>query len=299
MSLPRCPACRGEELPLFLTEAEVAGELEARERFFLERLDRDLPAAQLRDITDVALGTPAPIVRCARCGTLIRESDEASFREDVYDPRALEAIHQSHVAAFRRKKAQFDGLLEPGARVIEIGSYVGGFAQIAAEIRWRIAAVDIGPETARFTRSLGIPTLETSFEEGPFDEDSIDGVFVWNCFEQLSSPRRTVAAIARTLRRHGLLIVRVPDARLYAAHSSLRILAYNGFLGWPHRFGYDIPALRRLCEASDLRFVSARRSRAMRPHRASMHRWAQAEEIAAMSDPAARGWLEVTFEKAA
>src|SRR5688572_7493385 len=61
MSRLRCPSCHESELPLFLTAAEIESELVARERFFVERLGRRFPRAEMKDITDLALGIPASI----------------------------------------------------------------------------------------------------------------------------------------------------------------------------------------------------------------------------------------------
>lgn len=306
MSLLHCPSCDERNLSLFLTAGEVESEVESREWFFHERLDGHYPTSQMKDITNLAFGVPAAIFRCPRCGTLVRDvgaNDEDRFREDAYEPRALEGVHAAHTAAFRRILPRLRALLQSGSRVIEIGSYAGGFARVAAESGWRFTGIDIGGQTTRYTRRLGFETIRAPFEECQFEKSSADGIFIWNCFEQLPSPRSTLAEVARILKVSGLLVLRIPDARFYAAvrglPASLELLGYNGLLGWPHRFGYDLSAVRQLCGASNLRFVGSRRSRAMRPHREAMHRWSQFEETASMSDAAHRGWLEVTFQKTA
>ena len=229
-----CPSCGEEPSALFLTAHAIEDELAARERFF----------PRGRDLTDVVLGRPADVLRCERCGILIRGGapDDDAFRHDRYNTALLRALHESHAVAFRAKRDDYRPLLPPDARVVEVGSYAGGFLRAATDWGWQPAGVDIGRDTCRFTAALGFD-MRDAFD---LPSQSIDGLFVWNCFEQLSDPRALLAAAHHALRAGGLLVIRVPDADLYAARADLRAIADNGLLGWPHRFGFGVRALRRL-----------------------------------------------------
>lgn len=130
-----CPVCGRSTAAVFLSRSEIATELSERDRFFARRLTRPFSSEELRDVTNVALGTPAAILRCMRCGVLIRNDvpgDEV-FREDHYSNDALRRLHETHVMAFREKEADYRPLVPPRARVIEVGSYAGGFLTVAAE----------------------------------------------------------------------------------------------------------------------------------------------------------------------
>jgi SAM-dependent methyltransferase len=165
-------------------------------------------------------------------------------------------------------------MLKPGARVVEIGSYAGGFLRAATDWGWQVTGVDIGRDTARFTASLG---FETSFD---FRATSIDGLFIWNCFEQIADPRTLLGTAHGALREYGLLVVRVPDADLYLHWRDRHLLAANGLLGWPHRFGYGVTALRRMAEEHGFELVRVLRRPALPP--------LPAEEP---------GWIELTFQR--
>jgi SAM-dependent methyltransferase len=261
----KCPSCREEPSERFLDARAVEDELALRRRL--------LPRG--RDLTDVALGTPADILRCARCGILIRDdAGDDVFREDRYCAAVLRALHELHSAAFRAKRSDYRALLPRGARVVEIGSYAGGFLRAASEWGWRGAGVDIGADTARFTASLG---FEMSFD---FASRTVDGVFVWNCFEQLADPRALLAAARDALRDDGVLVLRVPDVDVYVRRRDLRVLAANGFLGWPHRHGFGVAALRRMAAEHGFALCRVLR-RAPLPPLPATH----------------RGWLELTFRK--
>ena len=291
-----CPVCGNPAGAVCLTKDEIAEELRARDRFFAARLARSFSRDALRDLTSAVLGTPAAILRCARCGVLIRDAapgDEA-FRDDRYDDEVLEALHETHARAFAAKECDYRSLLPPGARVIEIGSYVGGFLSAAAQWGWRAAGVDIGRDPVRFCRGRGLDVQRRRFEACAFDPASADAVFIWNCFEQIAEPAEVLAAVRRVLCERGLLVIRVPDAEFYLRHTSLEVLAYNSLLGWPHRFGYDAASLRRLVQQHGFAFVRSLRRPAVRPLRDAMRAWAREEEARLIGD-ANYGWIEATF----
>jgi hypothetical protein len=262
--MTRCPSCGEAPTALLLDARAIEDELAARRRFF----------ARGRDLTDVTLGEPADILRCDRCGILIRDDapDEDAFRDDRYNLAVLRALHEAHAAVFRAKRRDYAALLASRARVVEIGSYAGGFLRAATEWGWRPIGIDIGRDTSHFTADLGFEMVS--------DFSIADGIFIWNCFEQLADPRAMLAKAHHALRDGGVLVLRVPDADLYATSHNRVVLACNGMLGWPHRFGYGAAALRRLAEGHGFVLQRALR-RAPLPPLPDVH----------------RGWLELTFRK--
>ncbi|PYQ26044.1 MAG: hypothetical protein DMF56_25705 [Acidobacteria bacterium] len=282
---------------LFLDRMEIEAELHARNRFFARRLEQRFSHEELRDVTNVVLGTPAAVMRCSRCGILIRDAapDEDVFRHDQYGADVLERLHETHVRAFRAKAIDYRPLLPSGARVIEVGSYVGGFLSVAEEWGWRAIGTDIGCDVVRFCRRRGLDARCLELRDCALE---VDAVFIWNCFEQLASPHEMLTNARRLLHDSGLLVIRVPDAAFYVQRrkdqSAFPLLAYNGLLGWPHRFGYDIAALRGLVEKHRFTFLRALRREAIRPLRDALHSWAREEESAVMGE-GNRGWIELTF----
>jgi len=293
-----CPLCGGRPAQRFLDRNEVAAELAFRDRFFSDRFERPLAPEELRDVTNVLLGIPADILRCRTCDVLVRDEapDENAFRADHYDECVLRSLHVTHADAFRAKDADYRPLLPPGSRVAEIGSYVGGFLSAAREWGWSAIGCDVGEDTARFTREAGFDTRCVCFEDAGFATDSLDAVFIWNCFEQLPACRDTLDAIHRTLRHDGLLVIRVPDAAFYARNreSSRPVLAYNGLLGWPHRFGFNEEAIERLASQHQFALQRVLHRPVIRPFRNAMRSWAQEEESALIGEQTF-GWMELTY----
>ena len=293
-----CPLCEETAATIFLTAAQIAAELHARDRFFAARLDPRFSREGFRDVTDVVLGTPAPILRCVGCGVLIRDAAPAEdvFREDRYDDDLLEILHATHAQAFEGKERDYRPLAPPGARVFEVGSYVGGFLRAAAKWGWRVRGADIGRDVVRFCRSRGMDVQCLPFERCNLEARSLDQLFVWNCFEQIEQPVEFLAEARRVLRRGGLLVIRVPDADFYIRTRQQDVLAYNALLGWPHRFGYDAEALRHLVEREGFALVRVLRRPAVRPFREAMHSWARDEEARVIGE-SGHGWIEATFRQ--
>jgi SAM-dependent methyltransferase len=279
-----CAHCHEPPTIPFRTRDEIAAELAMRDAFFSRRLDRHPSRHELRDLTSMLLGTPADILRCEACGILVRDEapDEDAFRHDRYERAELESLHAAHAVAFREKEADYRPLLRGGAEIVEVGSYVGGFLTVARQWCWDAIGVDIGRDTSRFSRALGFDVRSVPLEQCGFEQASFDAVFIWNCFEQLTAPRVALAEARRILRRSGVLVLRVPDARFYSQCRSLAPLAYNGLLGWPHRFGFDAPALCRL--AAECGFAPQRVLRA--PAIGPLPVWCPVF-----------GWIEATFRK--
>jgi len=265
--MTRCPACGAEPGALLLDARSIGRQLDARRR----TLGRG------RDLTEMTLGEPADILLCERCGILIRSEapGDDAFRDDRYAAAVLRELHAAHAYAFRAKARDYQALLPAGAPVIEIGSYAGGFLRAATEWGWRPTGVDIGRDTWRFTASLG-------FDMSPGPSKPADAVFIWNCFEQISDPHAILAGARAALGDGGVLVIRVPDAELYARCRDLRVLSRSGLLGWPHRFGYGVAALRSLAARHGFVVERALRRGPLPP----------------LPDVPG-GWLEVVFRKVA
>jgi SAM-dependent methyltransferase len=177
----------------------------------------------------------------------------------------MEQMLRTYIDEFRAREARIRPLLPEGAKAIEIGSYVGGFLHVAREWGWDVVGLDVGEDTSHFTRAKGYPTRTASLDECAFDDASLDGVFIWNTFEQIDDPRALLAEVHRVLRPRGVLVIRTPNALFYAMiealldlrhplplddHDPLIIaLGHANLLGFPHLYGFSATSLDRLVTA--------------------------------------------------
>jgi SAM-dependent methyltransferase len=91
-----------------------------------------------------------------------------------------------------------------------------------------------------------------------FEPRTFDGVFVWNCFEQIEDPEPLLTECSRILKHEGLLVLRTPNEVFYSICRQLLLdsalaaperrfvidaLGYNNLLGFPYLYGYGAERL--------------------------------------------------------
>jgi len=266
-----CPACGGARFEVLLTPDDVEAEQRWLRRFYRRRVAGG--EDELADRTEFTQSEPTDIVRCLRCGTLLRDPRpspdalRALYARDTYGEEALAALAENQEAFFSEKARGFAPLLPGGARVLEVGPFVGGFLAAARERGWRATGVDIGAETVAFMRGRGHEVLEGDVLDADLPERAWDAVFIWNTFDQLDRPRDVLERVRRLLRPDGLIVLRVPNGDFETAALRLRerfdgskraervrrAQAWNNFLTFPYLTGYTPGALRGLLERHGFR----------------------------------------------
>src|SRR6266542_3064503 len=93
------------------------------------------------------------------------------------------------------------------ARVLEVGSYVGGFLAAAHDAGLDAQGIDVGVQVSDFVRAKGLTVHTGTLQAAQFDAEAFDAVCVWNCFDQIPEPWATVSEIYRLLRTGGWLFV--------------------------------------------------------------------------------------------
>jgi SAM-dependent methyltransferase len=134
---------------------------------------------------------------------------------------------------------------------------------VAEQWGWKAIGVDKGRDATRFARSHGRDVQLGELQDCHFDTSSIDGLFLWNCLDQIEAPAPVLAEARRILKPNGLLVVRTPNGLFYwlcqriLREASVPVetvnffqeaMAYNNLLGFPYRYGYHRGPLERLIE---------------------------------------------------
>ncbi|HUQ95189.1 MAG TPA: methyltransferase domain-containing protein [Bryobacteraceae bacterium] len=244
-----CPNCRSRRFAAREPGCEITRQIGLRSDFILRHFDYHPEPAELMDLTRFMHGGPGRLVACAVCGLVVREEDEQpDYARDVYDRDLLAHLYPRYVQAFREKECQYRGLLPARAEVIELGSHLGAFLEVAEEWDWRPTGLDIGEYTGAFSRAKGLRVLPQTIEDARVCSHAADGLFIWNCFEQIDAPGSTLRQAHRLLKPHGLLVVRTPNFQFYerwrrgiveGSARALQELAYNNLLGFPYLTGYS------------------------------------------------------------
>ncbi|HEU4754922.1 MAG TPA: methyltransferase domain-containing protein, partial [Armatimonadota bacterium] len=279
----QCAVCAGEERELLCSAAEVCVQLEYLHRFHRRRL-RATAAHTLADRADFTQDYATDIVACAACGLVFRSPrppDDAiarAYAQDQYGRERLDALFEAQVELYRPKARALRRRLPAGARVIEVGSFVGGFLAAGREQGWEMLGVDPGREVDTFCAERGLPVFSGTLpqlgsEQLPvgWQPGSVDCVAVWNAFDQLPHPEPTLRAARRLLRPGGLLALRVPNGECFrlatrrmrqlpkpAAGWLRALLAWNNLLAFPYLYGYSVRTLDWLLSWPGFRRVDRR-----------------------------------------
>jgi SAM-dependent methyltransferase len=221
----------------------------------------------LADRADFTQDYVTDIVACTTCGCVCRTPRPTTptitqaYAQDQYGQERLAALFATQAPWYRTKAHWVRRWLPTGAgvRVVEVGSFVGGFLAAGQHHGWQMLGVDPGAEVNAFCHQKGLPVFAGTLEEVPLPQGSVDCVAIWNTFDQLPDPRPTLAAATRLLRPGGLLVLRVPHGECFrrAARWLRRTpapwtgwlraaLAWNNLLAFPYLQGYAVPTLDRL-----------------------------------------------------
>jgi SAM-dependent methyltransferase len=275
---PTCLAC-GAECQLVCDAAELAEQRERVRRFHAARLVRDDPGERDERSSFTQSDAGVRIVGCPRCGLLARDPMPAPadvverYAEDAYPDERLDELRAAQVASFRRVLPWLRRLLGTPRRVLEVGSFVGGFLEVARTAGWNATGIDPGRQVAEDCRARGLDVRICSLDafDRETDPEPVDCVAIWNTFDQLADPRPALDFARRRVRAGGVLALRVPHGlhyrrtweRLHGAGRARRrfaeaCLVWNNLLGFPYLYGYGLDALDRLARPFGFERVAAR-----------------------------------------
>jgi SAM-dependent methyltransferase len=205
--ITQCDACGVGHLAPFRQAREIA-------------VDR---AALRRGFGDAVLDGPADVFRCEHCGTLFRdprrfEALERSYAHWRYTARDVERLRVRALADYQHDRHRLRRYgARPGAELLEIGSYVGGFLDFAAASGCDIVGVDLNPTLVEWARRRGHDARAGSLSQPGCLPSDVDGVWILNCFEELSDMTEALRTARKLLRPGGQLIIRTPNAGFAAA----------------------------------------------------------------------------------
>src|SRR5215217_6108552 len=329
-----CLVCGSSDSRLVCAAPEMAAQRRFLTHFYRRRW-RAQNAATAIDRLAFTQNYTTNIVACLSCGLLYRnrrpssKAIGAAYQRDRYDDAYLleEFANQRGWARYkipmlRRHLAE----RRPRAgtpRILEVGSFVGGFLAEAQAAGWDVFGVDPGDEVTAFCRSHNLPVFHGTLEHAELVSASFDAVVIWNTFDQLPDPHPTLVQAARLLRNGGLLIIRVPNGACYDAAMSLNAhlpawlrsplhvtLAWNNLLTFPYLYGYAPDNLSALAASHGFRRIVCRPDTLLPVPAGHPKLWARVEErccqwlcragwhTAASRRLPTAPWLDLYFERA-
>lgn len=315
-----CVACGSAARRVLRSRDQLEREVEDLKRFHRRRLVRRARSS-LQERASFTHDYLTRIVTCPGCGLLYRsprpraDDVRSAYREERYAEHRLEQLERSQLASFRRKARALARGLRPGARVLEAGSFVGGFLRAAEEVGLEATGLDPSEQLSRRARLRGLRVERTTLEEFARDEpgNGWEAICIWNTFDQIPDPAPVLRAAARLLSVAGVLVLRVPSGdayRAWALRSDARGaawafpgLAWNNLIGFPYLFGHSIRSLDALLERhgfvrravlGDTLCTLADRDYAAWA-RAEEALWKAAQQLRARRRPGAAPWIDAVY----
>jgi 2-polyprenyl-3-methyl-5-hydroxy-6-metoxy-1,4-benzoquinol methylase len=265
---PSCHICGGSTSDEVCSSSEVESHVRFLQQFHRRRR-RESAAGDLSDRADFTQSYVTAIVTCRGCGLLYR--DQRPTAEAVTDTYSQERYGHEHLRSEFVLQRQWATSkvrtlarhlpVRPGItpRIVEVGSFVGGFLAVGREQGWNMLGVDPGQEVAGFCHEQGLNVLCGTLIEAQVPTHTFDAVTIWNTFDQLPHPDATLAAARRMLHDHGILVIRVPNGACFHRMMSWwkrsseplkgwlsLALAWNNLLGFPYLYGYTVRTLDEL-----------------------------------------------------
>jgi SAM-dependent methyltransferase len=194
------------------------------------------------------------------------------WREAVWHGVPEDAVPER----FAERRAFLLRHVQPGDRVLDLGSGDGRFAAELVAAGCDVVAVDVAEEALRRTRAR-IPGLDARLaREGgplPLDEDDVDVVWLGETLEHVADVTGLLADVRRVLRWGGRLLVTTP----YHGRVALAALAFRGGIEEhfdpraDHLRFFTARALRDMLEAAGFADVDVRASGGVPLLRRALH----------------------------
>lgn len=295
-----CAACGDSAVVAICTAAELALQMKSARRFHLERLLRSAPSA-LEQRASFTQDYATDLFACRSCGLLYRSPRPTAgavlhaYEHESHSAERLPQMIRSQRALYGPKARALARRLAPGARVLEVGSFVGGFLWAAREAGLVASGLDPSEEMAALCRRNGLDvtcaTLEELAASGVVQPH--DAIAIWNAFDQIPRSSLLLRAALDVLRPGGLVLLRFPHGpcfRQLAQRTPLprRELAWNNLLGFPYLLGYGLRSLDALLAPLGLVRISAQGDTLGAVADRTYARWARIEERAVKAIQRAR-----------
>lgn len=298
-----CRLCGSRQCRLVCSERDIAAQHGFLESFYRSRWSRQ-DAATATDRVNFTQDYATAVVACEECGLLYRnprppaKAVSKAYETEHYDERYLKAELETQQEWAQTKVPLVATYLDSTPRtsrprVLEIGSFAGGFLLEGLKQGWDMVGVDPGRDVAAFCRERGLPIFEGTLEEAQFPPGSFDAIVVWNTFDQLPDPRPLLQQAVVLLRNGGVFVVRVPNGACFAWMMRLRdrmpkrlrglldvAMACNNLLTFPYLYGYSTDQLLRLTAPYGFRLAACLPDQVVSAPPGHLAWWALAEERA-------------------
>jgi glycosyltransferase involved in cell wall biosynthesis/2-polyprenyl-3-methyl-5-hydroxy-6-metoxy-1,4-benzoquinol methylase len=200
------------------------------------------------------------IVKCLNCG-LVFVDPQPSHKEllDTYskveDTTYLENI-VARLRTFEYNLAAIKPLLPSQGRLLEVGSYCGGFLSVAAKYGYDVVGLEPSAWAARAAEEMfHLRTVCGTFENLSSKESNFDIIISWDVLEHVADPQGFMQNVSRRLKPGGVFAFSTLDINNW----------YPRLMGkrWPwmidmHLYYFNEPLIAYMLERAGFKMTKAR-----------------------------------------
>jgi SAM-dependent methyltransferase len=195
---------------------------------------------------------------CSDCGHVFTNpqswpSDLGAEYEDLADPHYIEMLPAKR-RTFARAASMVSGLVEPGATVLEVGSYAGVFLDEMRKRSFDVTGIEPSEWGVRHSVERGHSVMRGTAEHciAALRPRTFDAVVSWDVLEHVADPAAMIGDLASVTRPGGIVVVSTLDRTNWFA----RLLGPR----WPwvipmHLHYFDQDTVKRLAGGANLQFL--------------------------------------------
>jgi len=214
--------------------------------------------------------SPSSVVFCRQCGLIYRNPRICRSKIfELYQNSTFEAIDDKTLSQAR--KPVYKQILNNITRyvkkgnILDVGCGYGHFLKMAKDNGWNVFGIELSKEASNFAKdALGINNVSNLPLKGAaFSEGFFDVVTLINTLDFFPDPIGELKEISRILKKEGLLVIRVPNARFTIFAYRLYLIFKNFFKKEPVGFQcylFTSKTLKQLLEKSKFRIVKLENS---------------------------------------
>lgn len=126
---------------------------------------------------------------------------------------------QADLSAFTKYLHVIEANKPNRGTLLDIGAATGSFVAEAKKSGWIASGLEISEYAAAAGRKKGLAIKTGTVDSTDFSPESFDVITLWDVFEHFPNPRTALTKINTWLKPGGLLVMNLPDAGSWYAHT--------------------------------------------------------------------------------
>jgi ubiquinone/menaquinone biosynthesis C-methylase UbiE len=142
---------------------------------------------------------------------------------------------------------------QKNGRLLDIGSAVGFFLEVAKENGWDAFGVDISEWASNYARERGLNVFMGDLLEATFSDEYFDVITMWAVVSNLQDPYNILIEAHRILKKDGLIVIQTGNINSILA--KLQGVNWGPLTPEGHLYYFSPKTLRKMLELTGFKIV--------------------------------------------